>query len=621
MLYPLFIVWLMSSCLWLAAAAGLLLARSRGYREASLACVLLAPICLVLGRASEAYWGWIALSFTVAILWWSGSWLFRRKDLQEQDRNHGSMRFSIRMLLGLTAVIGWFLFVVARTQRLELVAWRSVFAISIVFALIAVFIEFIHFRTKSLSLAKRWLIRVSALLFIGLVFPLVMFDNLLPAFLDSSCAWPPSPAMAMFSLGQPGRARVWWFAIGALFALKMLLIPSPSLWSLHSTKHRGLSAAILIVIAAIPLWVGVQLMETPQKDVVDSDRAAAYKELVSVCNECERSVYASTLAKYSEWNKVPSAEQQSVLQQTMPLLDALDAALEKPIRIPIDYSMNGITVFVFPVTSFRSCARLVVSHAESKVILHPDDALETFLLSENMGAKLQKGGLFIHSLLGIVSAGKANRGMKVHIASFSSAARERAALEIMKNLNEIDTIETLTSRDRNWSNNKSWVTHVQNLIQERVLGIGVIQEIYSMDVALARYITDRRLMILELLLQSYLDEKGIYPKSLDEVVNPSYREIASDPFSKNGAPFLYRIEDGNVLLYSLGENGVDDGGDYRPDRMNVCGKDQSLARHLLPAEKEDSTVDREMSDDADSFPTLDFENENLETSEPEKASQ
>jgi hypothetical protein len=357
-----------------------------------------------------------------------------------------------------------------------------------------------------------------------------------------------------------------------------------------------MSAVILIVIAAIPLWVGLQLMEIPQKDVVDSDRAAAYKELVSVCNECERSIYASTVAKYPEWDKVPSAEQQSVLQQTLPLLDALDAALEKPIRIPLDYSMNGIAVFVFPATSFRSCARLVVSHAESKMILHPDDALETFLLSEKMGAKLQKGGLFIHSLLGIVSAGKANRGMKVHIASFSSSARERAALEIMKNLNEVDTVETLTDRVRNWSNNKSWVTYVQNLIQERFLGIGVIQEFYSMDVALARYITDRRLMILELLLQNYRDEKGIYPESLDEVVNPSYREIASDPFSKNGAPFLYRIEDGNFLLYSLGENGVDDGGDYKPDRMNVCGKDQSLARHLLPAENQDNTLDAETSE-------------------------
>jgi hypothetical protein len=124
-------------------------------------------------------------------------------------------------------------------------------------------------------------------------------------------------------------------------------------------------------------------------------------------------------------------------------------------------------------------------------------------------------------------------------------------------------------------------------------------------------------MILELLLQNYSDEKGIYPKSLDEVVTPSYREIASDPFSKNGAPFLYRIEDGNVLLYSLGENGVDDGGDYKPDRMNVCGKDQSLARHLLPEETEDSTF--EMIDDGESFPMLDSENENAETSEPEKA--
>jgi hypothetical protein len=358
------------------------------------------------------------------------------------------------------------------------------------------------------------------------------------------------------------------------------------------------------------------LTQNPQKDLVDSDRAAAYNELVSVCNECERSIYASTIAKYSEWDKVPSAEKQIVLEQTGTLLDALNEALERPIRIPLDYSMNDIAVL--PVISFRSCARLVNSHAESKVIINPDDALETFLLSEKMGAKLQQGGLFLHALVGIASAGDANRGMKVHIASFSRAARERAALEIMKNLNEIDTIETLTARDRNWSNNQSWVTHVQNLVQGR-LGIGVIQETYSIDVVVSRYITDRRLMVLELLLQNYHDEKGIYPESLDEVVAPSYREIASDPFSKNGAPFIYRIEDGNFLLYSLGDNGVDDGGEYKPDRVNFYGKDQSLARHLLPAEKEDSSLDVEMSDDGESFPMLDVENENAETSESEKA--
>ena len=509
MLYPLFIVWLMSSCLWLAAAAGLMLARSRGYREASLACVLIAPICLLLGRASEAYWGWIALSFTVAILWWSGGRLFRRKDLREQDRNHSSMRFSIRMLLGLTAVIGWFLFVVARTQRLDLVAWRSVFAISIVFALMAILIEFIHYSTKSLSVVKRWLIRASALLLIGLVLPLVMFDDLLPAFLDSSCEWPPSPAMAMFSFGNPGRARVWWFAIGALFALKMLLIPSPSLWSLHSTKHRGVSAATLIVIAAIPLWVGLQLMEIPKKDVVDSDRAAAYNELVSVCNECERSIYASTLAKYGEWDKVPTAERMSMLHQTEPLVNKLRTILNNPMRVPLEYTISDISLL--SLSAFRSCGRLVTSHAQSKAIFSPDDALADFLLTKQLESKLRSGGLLSHSLVGIALGGMSNDGMKVNLTKFSKRAREQAVLSIIRCLKEADSADQIQTRDRNWSNTIWWGTYLQNIVRAS-FGDVVSQELNPAEVAFRRNNADARMTVIELLLQNYHDDNGCYPE-------------------------------------------------------------------------------------------------------------
>ena len=99
----------------------------------------------------------------------------------------------------------------------------------------------------------------------------------------------------------------------------------------------------------------------------------------------------------------------------------------------------------------------------------------------------------------------------------------------------------------------------------------------------------------------------------------TYQEINLDPFSKSQEAFRYRTIDEGFVLYSLGENGIDDGGHFKPEPGLYLGKDHSLARYLLPAEIENSTVDREMSDDADSFPTLDFENENLETSEPEKA--
>jgi hypothetical protein len=598
MLYLLFIIWLMSSCLWLAAAAGLLLARSRGYREASLACVLLSPICLVLGRASEAYWGWIALSFTVAILWWSGGWLLRRKDLQEQDRNHSSMRFSIRMLLGLTAVIGWFLFVVARTQRLDLVAWRSVFAISLVFALMAVLIEFVHYSTKSLSVVRRWLIRASAPLLIGLVFPLVMFDDLLPAFLDSSCEWPPSPAMAMFSFGNPGRTRAWWFAIGALFALKMLLIPSPSLWSLHGTKHRGISAAILIVIAAIPLWVGIQLTQNPQKDVVDSDLAAAYNDLVSVCNESERSVYASTVATYSEWDKVPLAEQQSVLQQTSQLIDRLKETIDKPARIPLDYTINDINTSHF--SSSRLFSKLLISHAEAKLIFDPDNALTILMLNERLGATLQKGGLLIDSLLGMAVSSTGRGCMKIEIAKFSPSARDQAALAIIRCLDEADSPEIIFARDRHWSNAVWWIAYVQNIARS-FIGIQADQQFFPADLALARNIADQRLMVIELLLHNYHDENGRYPKSVDEVITSTHHGINVDPFTTNGEAFRYRTTDVGYILYSLGENRIDDGGEFKPRFGQFQGNDHSLERYLLPDDLDEPISESDLNNDIDPF--------------------
>ena len=101
----------------------------------------------------------------------------------------------------------------------------------------------------------------------------------------------------------------------------------------------------------------------------------------------------------------------------------------------------------------------------------------------------------------------------------------------------------------------------------------------------------------------------------------TYQEINLDPFSKSQEAFRYRAIDDGFVLYSLGENGIDDGGHFKPEPGLYLGKDHSLARYLLPAEKVESTFDAEMIDDAESFPTFDFENENAETSEPEKANQ
>ncbi len=57
--------------------------------------------------------------------------------------------------------------------------------------------------------------------------------------------------------------------------------------------------------------------------------------------------------------------------------------------------------------------------------------------------------------------------------------------------------------------------------------------------------------------------EGRWPDDLD-VLTPDYiMEMPSDPFS--GRPFIYRILDDGIIIYSVGTNGIDDGG--RPHLM------------------------------------------------------
>lgn len=85
----------------------------------------------------------------------------------------------------------------------------------------------------------------------------------------------------------------------------------------------------------------------------------------------------------------------------------------------------------------------------------------------------------------------------------------------------------------------------------------------------------RRLLMTELALHAYQSECGAWPVSLDALVPDYLPEVLLDPFTD--APLIYRLsEDGaDFLLYSIGENRLDDGGvcyKYQIDRdLNLRG--------------------------------------------------
>jgi len=67
-----------------------------------------------------------------------------------------------------------------------------------------------------------------------------------------------------------------------------------------------------------------------------------------------------------------------------------------------------------------------------------------------------------------------------------------------------------------------------------------------------------RLIATELALRCYQSEQGRLPTRLDELVPKYLTHTPSDPFSSQ--PMIYRAQATNWLLYSVGPDGVDDGG-------------------------------------------------------------
>jgi hypothetical protein len=69
----------------------------------------------------------------------------------------------------------------------------------------------------------------------------------------------------------------------------------------------------------------------------------------------------------------------------------------------------------------------------------------------------------------------------------------------------------------------------------------------------------------------YKKKTGRYPENLEALVPGLLPEIPIDPFT--GKPLVYKIENGELLIYSLGSNQKDDGGRMGPMTQLVMEKD------------------------------------------------
>jgi len=73
-----------------------------------------------------------------------------------------------------------------------------------------------------------------------------------------------------------------------------------------------------------------------------------------------------------------------------------------------------------------------------------------------------------------------------------------------------------------------------------------------------RMLVINRGLYIMIALKRYKNEHGRWPQSLDQIKPQAGKDILTDPHT-NG-PFVYKLTDDGLILYSKVKNGVDDGG-------------------------------------------------------------
>ena len=73
-----------------------------------------------------------------------------------------------------------------------------------------------------------------------------------------------------------------------------------------------------------------------------------------------------------------------------------------------------------------------------------------------------------------------------------------------------------------------------------------------------RIVAQERLLAAELALRCYLTDKARVPARLEDLVPDYLSKVPQDPFT--GQAMIYRPQGTNWLVYSVGEDGVDNGG-------------------------------------------------------------
>jgi hypothetical protein len=238
-------------------------------------------------------------------------------------------------------------------------------------------------------------------------------------------------------------------------------------------------------------------------------------------------------------------------------LRVLRLGLTRQCALPADSAMRNVSGMLSDLAAMKQLAQLLTAEGLLREMdSRLGDAAQSYLDAIRLGKEMSRGGFFINRLVGIAIEALGSTAL----GKLMPKLNPQEARPVIAELEKIDsagvTWEEVRLNENRFSRYQlrkeiNPITWVMVLWHRR-------QRIENVERKHKRVIAHERLLMAELAVRCYQSEQGRLPPSLEQLVPTYLQQVPLDPFS--GRPIIYHPQGTNWLLYSVGEDGVDDGG-------------------------------------------------------------
>lgn len=159
---------------------------------------------------------------------------------------------------------------------------------------------------------------------------------------------------------------------------------------------------------------------------------------------------------------------------------------------------------------------------------------------------------------------RALKGYQILLEAPRAALTNLSLLTIEKNVDsEVDQLSIPTNSAEFWVSDPK-EADMHSMLSGSVL---TLSRVFN---RIIRIEAGKRMTIVALALRTYQLKHGAYPSSLNALIPDFLHEVPHDPI--DGQPLRYHLNtNGTFLLYSIGDDGKDDGGDPTPVSSSNAG--------------------------------------------------